>query len=295
MVTAHRKAKDTEENKLLSELSDFNRKARTSEDPKKVQEFHKACATLVKRIEKEGGVVGNAFGELDYLGKGKPNDEICKLTGRYSRKVLKEESSDDMRDLINVEKVEKKIIMKVEEKREKDKWEIEQMRKAEKLIKDGVKTKAVVVKVIGEPFGPFGKFTDISAIYHVILKRSASSKEEKTGWMGIEFGKLEELEGRDFQGLYEEFRKRGLQDSDTVAEIFAFAPLGAFSLESLSRKAQKVAGKGIGTAALGLMFEDLKSREVAGVWVNTFEIPAIKLLVERLGFEDADLYFFKKL
>lgn len=134
MVTANRKAKDTEESKLLPELRDLNRKARTSEDPEKVLGFHKACAILVKRMGKEGGVVGNAFRELEYTGKGKPGDEICKLTGRYARKVIKEESSTDIQDVIAAEKLEGKIRTKAEERRLEEKAKERQYGIGEKRI-----------------------------------------------------------------------------------------------------------------------------------------------------------------
>jgi hypothetical protein len=113
--------KKQREHTLVSELSEFNKRARISEDPKKVQESHRMCATRVKEVEKEGGVIGNTFRELDFLGKGRPNDEICKLTGKYARGVLKEESSRDICDVVRTEIVEEKIRTSAERKRRVEK------------------------------------------------------------------------------------------------------------------------------------------------------------------------------
>jgi len=157
-------------------------------------------------------------------------------------------------------------------------------------------TKAGTVSVVGEPFGPIGKFTDISAVYHVFLKRTGSPKEE-IGRIEVDFEKLGDLDSLDSIGPCEAFRGMDLPETAVIGELFALAPFGKFSLEEvLDSEKKDLVGKGIGTAAVQLTLEDLKRHGVAGVWGRTAEWPAIDLFIRKLEFDGVDsLSFFKKL
>jgi hypothetical protein len=106
---------------LLSDIRDFNEKARKSEDPEKAQESHKICSARVKELEKEGGTVGTAFRNLDYLGKGIIGDKICRLTKRHTELTLREEASKDIKDLKRIERSEEDIEIRAKRKREREK------------------------------------------------------------------------------------------------------------------------------------------------------------------------------
>lgn len=94
----------------LRRLIKFNEKSRVNASAELTEQFHKACGEYVKLLaDKKCGVVSTNFGYLFKLGKGKSGDEICLMTHNYASLLLKEETSKDINDLLNAEKIERKI------------------------------------------------------------------------------------------------------------------------------------------------------------------------------------------
>jgi hypothetical protein len=306
MVNAHKKAKDTEESKLLPELKDLNRKARTSKDPEKVQEFHKACSTLVKRMGKEGGVVGNAFRELEYAGKGKPGDEICKLTGRYSRKVLKEESSSDTQDVIATEKLEVKIRTKAEERRLEEKTKERQYGTGGKkieLAKEGIETPAGIVKLRSKdpPLHIIKDSPEGMKTYEVVLK-PPDSPEKIIGSVIVKCWKVADFKN---SRLYGRLIENKLNDQDRFINLLSFYPYPfklrvQLNLPEPHRVELEIPleyrKKGIGTAAMSQLFKDFKLEGFAGVIGDPGRVEMIDFMKKRFGFQDiGENTYFKKL
>ena len=78
---------------------------------------HKVCGEYVKFLmEKKCGAVSTTFRHLFDLGEGKQGDDICLLTHEYATLLLKEESSKDINDILSVERIEKRVRERIEEK-----------------------------------------------------------------------------------------------------------------------------------------------------------------------------------
>jgi hypothetical protein len=161
--------------------------------------------------------------------------------------------------------------------------------KQEKVQPEGVKTTAGVVKLVSEE----PSIRDVirkpsEETWLVALKPPGSSIERIIGYIRVDYEKVGEYKNASPHFIYSALRENNLSDGDKIVYLGGFRPFQYAPFEPELRE------KGIGTAVLNLLLEDLKSKG-AGVYCYT-EDAGLKYLLGKSGFQKIDgNYYFKKM
>jgi len=158
------------------------------------------------------------------------------------------------------------------------------------LAKGGVETSVGIVKLREEP-----GIREIGRSYQVILKPSGSSEERKIGTVYAIFEKVGDIDY--FQPRYI-LIERGLREGDRIANISSFAPFWELTKE-LAPEVEKpiqerFMHKGIGTAAMSLLLDELKSEGIIGVYCQT-GVKEMRGLLKKFEFQEiCETAYFKR-
>jgi GNAT superfamily N-acetyltransferase len=157
--------------------------------------------------------------------------------------------------------------------------------------KGGVETSVGIVKLREE-----SSVREIGRSFEVILKPSDSSEERKIGTVGAIFEKIGGIE--EFQARYA-LIKNGLREDDRIANISSFAPFWELTKElapDVEKSIQeRFMRKRIGTAAMGLLLDELKSERIIGVYCQT-GVKEMRGLLKKFEFQEiCETAYFKKL
>jgi hypothetical protein len=120
LVMTNDKARSSEE--LSRRYGEVNASEEKTKYHEKSQACHQECAGCVKELadSRTGAVSAHYILLFDFKGV-KPGDPECLLASEYSKALLEEEQSSDMKIIFAVEKIEKRIRERSEERRYSEK------------------------------------------------------------------------------------------------------------------------------------------------------------------------------
>jgi len=155
-----------------------------------------------------------------------------------------------------------------------------------------LETAAGIVKRTKEP-----GIRDVGKFYGVILKPSDSPEERKTGSIYVISKKVGDV-GLEARRV---LIKDGLREDDVIAEIFGFTPFWeltkslASSMPDVEKPIQeRFLHKGVGTAAMRLLLDELKSEGVAGAYCRT-GVSEMQGLLKKFEFREiCETAYFKR-